>query len=272
MSEIVIIGGAGKTGRRVGDRLADKGIPVRFASRSTPAVFDWAQPETWRGAIEGSASAYVTYQPDVAMPGADQAIAGLCRVAQACGLEHLVLLSGRGEPGALRAEEALVHSGLPYTIVRASWFAQNFSEGFLVDGVLAGAIALPADRVTEPFVDADDIADVVVAALTEDGHAGRVYEVTGPESLTFAEAVERISAAINRGISYTPVTVEECAAGMRQAGLPEEVVALLSELFGTVLDGRNSDVMPGVQDALGRPPRSFSDYVRTAATTGIWGN
>lgn len=271
MSDIVIIGGAGKTGRRVGDRLACKGMPVRFASRSTPAPFDWTQPETWRGALEGAASAYLTYQPDVAMPGADEAIASFCLLANVCGLERIVLLSGRGEPGARRAEEALICSGLPYTIVRSSWFAQNFSEGFLVDGVLAGAIALPADRVTEPFVDADDIADVVAAALTEDGHARRVYEVTGPESLTFAEAVERISAAIGREISYKPVTVEECAEGMRRAAVPDEVISLLSELFGTVLHGRNSDVMPGIPEALGRPARSFSDFVRAAAATGVWG-
>lgn len=270
MSDIVIIGGAGKTGRRVGDRLACKGMPVRFASRSTPAPFDWTQPETWRGALEGAASAYLTYQPDVAMPGADEAIASFCLLANVCGLERIVLLSGRGEPGARRAEEALICSGLPYTIVRSSWFAQNFSEGFLLDGVLAGEIALPADRVTEPFVDADDIADVVVAALVEDRHAGQVYEVTGPESLTFAEAVECIAAATGRRIGYTPVSIEECADGMRQAGMPGDVIALLSELFRVVLDGRNSEVMPGVLDALGRPPRSFSEYARTAAATGVW--
>jgi uncharacterized protein YbjT (DUF2867 family) len=213
--------------------------------------------------------AYVTFQPDLAVEGSTEAIAELSRLARERGLKRVVLLSGRGEPGAQRAEAALEASGVPWTIVRASWFDQNFSEGYLLDGVLAGEIALPTGAVPEPFIDADDTADVVVAALTHERHAGKTYEVTGPHALTFAQAVAEIASAAGRPIRYRQISPEDFAASMRPY-LPEETVQLLHELFTVVLDGRNSGVMHGVEEALGRPARDFSDYARQAAATGVW--
>ena len=267
---ILLIGGSGKTGGRVNARLQARGIATRPVSRSTAIAFDWTRPETWDAALEGISKAYVTYQPDIAVDGAVEAIAELARLAGEKKLDHLVLLSGRGEPGAQRAEAALQAAGVPWTIVRASWFNQNFSEGFLADGVLAGEIALPAGVVPEPFIDADDIADVVTAALTDRRHANKLYEVTGPRALTFAEAVAEISGAAGRSVRYTQVSPQDFAAGMRQAGVPDDVIALLDELFTVVLDGRNSRVMHGVEEALGRPARDFSDYARAAAASGAW--
>ena len=194
----------------------------------------------------------------------------MARLAREKSLERLVLLSGRGEPRAQRAEGALRASGVSWTIVRASWFNQNFSEGYLIDGVLAGEIALPVGTVPEPFIDADDIADVVTAALTDQRHANKLYEVTGPRTLTFAEAVAEISKAAGRPVRYTQISPQVFAAGMRQAGVPEDVIALLDELFSVVLDGRNSHVMHGVEEALGRPARDFSEYARAAAASGAW--
>jgi len=266
---ILIIGGTGKTGRRVDARLRASGIATRPVSRSTPIAFDWERPEGWRAALAGVARAYVTFQPDLAVDGADAAIASLANMARDAGLERIVLLSGRGEPGAQRAEAALRESGVPWTIVRASWFNQNFSEGYLLDGVLAGEIALPAGPVPEPFVDADDIADVVVAALADARHAGRLYEVTGPRALTFADAVAEISAAAGRPVRYRQVAADDFAAGMR-AYVPEDVVRLMLELFTVVLDGRNTSVMPGVEQALGRPARDFAAYARDVAASGAW--
>ena len=267
---ILIVGGTGKTGRRVDARLRARGIATRPVSRSTPILFDWARPEGWAAALDGVSKAYVTYQPDIAVEGASEAIADFAGLAQEHGLEQIALLSGRGEPGAQRAEAALQTSGISWTIVRASWFNQNFSEGFLIDGILAGEIALPAGAVPEPFVDADDIADVIVAALTDARHANRLYEVTGPRAISFAEAVATIAQAVGRPILYTQVGPDDFAAGMRQAGVPEDIVALLDELFRVVLDGRNSQVMHGVEVALGRPARDFADYARAVAATGAW--
>lgn len=272
MSElpILIIGGAGKTGSRVNARLREHGIATRPVSRSTAVPFDWTRPETWSAALDGVSKAYVTFQPDIAVEGSAQTIGQLSRLAREKGVEHLVLLSGRGEPGAQAAETALRQSEVTWTIVRASWFNQNFSEGYLVDGVLAGEIALPVGAVPEPFVDADDIADVAVAALTDERHANRLYEVTGPRALTFAQAIAEISSASGRPIRYTEISPQDFAAGMREAGVPEDYIALLDELFTVVFDGRNTQVTNGVEQALGRPPRDFSDFARSAADAGNW--
>ena len=272
MSEmaILIIGGGGKTGARVNTLLNARGTATRPVSRSTAIPFDWTKPETWPAALDGVSKAYVTYQPDLAVEGAAEAIAELSHLAREKGLERVVLLSGRGEPGAQRAEAVLRGSGVAWTNVRASWFNQNFSEGYLIDGVLAGEIALPAGAVAEPFIDTDDIADVVVAALTDARHANKLYEVTGPRALTFHEAVAEIGAAIGRPIRYKQISSQQFGAGMQPASVTDDVVALLDELFTVVLDGRNSQVMHGVEDALGRPARDFSDYARNTAATGVW--
>lgn len=267
---ILIIGGAGKTGARVNTLLRGRGLATRPVSRSTEILFDWNQPEMWPAALDDISTAYITYQPDLAVEGAAEAVAALAALAREKNLERLVLLSGRGEPGAQRAEEELQASGVPWTVVRASWFNQNFSEGYLLESVLAGAVALPAGAVAEPFVDANDIAEVVTAALTDPRHAGRLYEVTGPRALTFAEAVAEISHAAGRSIQYRQISSEEFASGLRQAGLTEDLVSLLDELFMVVLDGRNSVVTHGVEEALDRAPRDFSDYARDAAANGAW--
>jgi len=267
---ILIIGGHGKTGGRVNARLQSRGIATRPVSRSTAIPFDWERPESWVAALDGVAKAYVTYHPDIAVGGAVEAIGEFGRLATAKGLQHVVLLSGRGEPNAQCAEEALQAAGVDWTIVRSSWFNQNFSEGYLIDGVLAGEIMLPAGPVPEPFVDVDDIADVAVAALTDERHVNKLYELTGPRALTFAEAVAEIAAATGRTIRYTQISAQDFAFGMRQAQVPEDIIVLLNALFAEVLDGRNSQVMNGVKEALGRPARDFSDFARAAAAAGAW--
>ncbi|WP_026987700.1 NmrA family NAD(P)-binding protein [Fodinicurvata fenggangensis] len=269
-SPIAIVGGRGKTGRRVDVLLKVKGCTTRPLSRSTIPAFDWDWPEGWAEALEGASAAYVTFQSDLAVPGAAEAIAELGRLAQEKGLERIVLLSGRGEPGAERAEEALKGCGVAWTIVRASWFNQNFSESFLRESIVAGEVALPAGEVREPFVDANEIAEVAVAALTDEGHANRLYELTGPRALTFAEAVEGISRELGRPIRYTQLSLQAFRAGLEEMAVPAEMIALLEQLFTETLDGRNSGLTRGVEEALGRPPRDFAEYVRTAAADGAW--
>jgi len=186
------------------------------------------------------------------------------------GLEHVVLLSGRGEAGAQRAEEVLKASGISWNIVRASWFFQNFSESFMLEGIVAGELVLPAGATVEPFIDADDIADVVVATLTEPGHREKVYEVTGPRALSFAQCVEEISAALGRPVKYTSIPVDQFMNALREEGVAEDMQWLLHELFTVVFDGRNSEVMPGVQEALGRLARDFKTYVQKTVESGVW--
>jgi uncharacterized protein YbjT (DUF2867 family) len=269
-SEIVLIGGSAKTGGRIADRLEELGLNMRKASRSTIPAFDWEDRATWRSALTGATSAYVAFQPDLSVSWAAEAIEALSKLARECGLQHIVLLSGRGEEGAQRSEEALKAAGIDYTILRASWFCQNFSEGAFVGPLIAGRLELPAGDIREPFIDADDIADAAVAALTDIRHRNKIYELTGPRALTFREAVAEIAAAADRPIEYGQVSMADFKDGLAAAGMPEPIVALLEELFGQVLDGRNSEVMGGVTEILGRPAKDFSQYARETAATGLW--
>ena len=267
---VLVLGGTGKTGRRITARLRDRGVAVRVGSRSATPAFDWADATTWDAALDGVDAVYVCFVPDLAVPGAVDVVGAFVARAEAAGVSRLVLLSGRGEEGAEECERLVLGGRIPATVVRAAWFDQNFSEYYLADGVLAGEVVLPAGDVTEPFVDVDDIADVAVAALTEDGHAGELYEVTGPRLLTFARAVAEIAAATGRPVVYVEVPVADYAAAASAAGAPDDEVWLLTYLFTTVLDGRNSSLADGVQRALGRPPRDFAEFARDAAAAGAW--
>lgn len=266
----LVLGGTGKTGRRVADRLRANGHSVRIGSRSAVPAFDWEREKTWEAAISDVSNIYISYTPDLAMPGAADAIAALVQRAKLAGVKRLVLLSGRGEEEAQNCEKIVQESGLEWTIVRASWFNQNFSEGAFIEMVLAGTIALPAGETREPFVDVDDIADVAVAALSEDGHNGQIYEVTGPRLMTMADIAEDLSAATGREIGFVDVPHDGFIDGLTKSGAPTEVVWMLDYLFSTVLDGRNAHLTDGVERALGRPPKDFADYARDVVATGAW--
>ncbi|MEL6861328.1 MAG: NAD(P)H-binding protein [Pseudomonadota bacterium] len=266
----LVLGGTGKTGRRVAERLTAKGHKVRIGSRSAVPSFDWDHEQGWDAALKGVTQVYITYTPDLAMPGATDAIQTFVNKAKQGRVKRLVLLSGRGEPEAQACEKIIQESGLEWTIVRASWFNQNFSEGAFIEMVLNGAITLPAGDQVEPFVDADDIADVAVAALTQDHHAGEVYEVTGPRLMSLADVAMDLSRAIGREIAYVNVPHEAFVGEVAQSGAPKDVVWMLDYLFATVLDGRNAQLTDGVQRALGRPPKDFADYASQVAASGIW--
>ncbi len=267
---ILVLGGTGKTGRRIAASLEQKNHAVRIGSRSAIPVFDWENEKSWDACLQGVAAVYISYTPDLAIPGATDAIQALVNKAIRAGAKRLVLLSGRGESEAQACETIVQESGLEWTIVRASWFHQNFSEGAFTDMVLNGEITLPAGDTPEPFVDVDDIADVAVAALTEEGHSGEVYEVTGPRLLTFGDIAEVLSQTLRREISYVDVPHNAFVENIRQSGAPDEVVWMLDYLFATVLDGRNAHLADGVERALNRPPKDFAEYARDAAASGCW--
>lgn len=268
---ILVLGGTGKTGRRVADLLRQAGKQLRIGSRTAEPRFDWENRATWGPALQGVKSAYVAYQPDLAAPGALEIVDAFFRQAVECGVEKLVLLSGRGEVEAEQAEQALQATGADWTILRASWFFQNFSEGFLVYAIAAGEVALPSGAAAEPFVDVDDIAEIAFAALTQSIHSRKLYEITGPRAFTFAEAIGEIAQATGRDIRFIAAPPTEFRAQLVAAGVPAAEADLVIYLFATVLDGRNTPLADGVQRALGRPPRDFSDYVRRTAATGVWG-
>ena len=266
----LILGATAKTGRRVAAKLDKMGCYTRALSRSTPPSFDWTRPETWDAALEGVSAAYITFQPDLAVPGSVDIITDFSKRALKHGAKRLVMLSGRGEYEAHRAEDALRQSGADWTVLRANWFFQNFDEDLFLPYLQQGTLALPAGDVLEPFIDANDIADCAVAALVEPVHIGKTYELSGPKALTFAEVTTLIADATGRDIVFAPITLDELDAGLAADGIPDDFRHLIRYLFSEVLDGRNSATTGDVEKILGRPPRDFADYVRETARTGIW--
>jgi uncharacterized protein YbjT (DUF2867 family) len=267
---VLVTGGTGKTGRRIAQQLATGGHTVRIGSRSADQPFDWNDPVTWKTALDGVAAAYVAFYPDLAFPGAAETVGTFVEKGKELGVERFVLLSGRGEEGAERSEALFSAADPQGTILRSSFFNQNFSEHFLLGPVLEGVIAFPAADMVEPFVDADDIAEIAVAALTEPGHEGQLYELTGPRLLSFHDVAADLSESIGRTITYQPVTPDEYVEMAVAHGLPIEEAAPLAELFAEVLDGRNAHTTDTIAQVLGRPAKDFRYYATKTARTGVW--
>ncbi|WP_296386409.1 NAD(P)H-binding protein [Winogradskyella sp.] len=268
---ILVIGGTGKTGRKVVSKLSEAGHNVRIGSRSATPSFDWNNPETWTEALQGIDKVYITFQPDLAVPGALDAIEELTKQAKQNHVKKLVLLSGKGEREAELCEQVVIHSGLDYTIVRASWFNQNFSESFFLEPILHGFVALPQADVKVPYVDTDDIADVAVEALLQDKHNGKIYQLTGPQALTFREAIATISEVIKKNIAFTPIAISAYTNIMKEQGVPADFIWLVEYLFTEVLGNpNNSEITNDIENVLGRKPKDFKQYVEETALTGVW--
>ncbi|MBB6171522.1 uncharacterized protein YbjT (DUF2867 family) [Nocardiopsis mwathae] len=268
----LVLGATGKTGRRVAAALRERGLPVRAASRSAAFRFDWDDRGTWGPALDGASAVYLV---DSQRPDAADTVGDFSRLAAERGVRRLVLLSAREDGDAAATlpatESAVKESGVPWTILRPGWFSQNFTESdFLHDSIVEGEVRLPTGTGLEPFIDADDIAAVAVAALTEDGHAGQTYELSGPRLLTFEEAVGEIARATGRDIRFVPVSVEEYVRSMTARGYPAEIARFLGELFDWVGQKKHEYLSDGVRRALGREPRDFSEYVKSAAAAGAW--
>lgn len=270
-SNILVTGGTGKTGRKVAERLTQLGQKVRIGSRSQTPSFEWNDPSTWAVVLEGIEKVYIVYYPDLAVPGAFETISTFVEAAKNAGVKKLVLLSGKGEREAERCEEVVANSGLDYTLVRASWFSQNFSESFLLEPVLGGHVALPLPEARIPFVDTTDIAEVVVETLMNNEHNGKTYEITGSRLLGFQEVVQEIASVSGRTIQYQTVSLEEYSAMMKAAGVPSDYVWLFDYLFREVLSkSENQVVTNDVEKVLGRKATDFTDYVQSTVKTGVW--
>ncbi|QYG95159.1 NAD(P)H-binding protein [Iamia sp. SCSIO 61187] len=256
----LVLGATGKTGRRVAARLEEGGHAVRRASRRSPTRFDWEDPTTWAPALDGAGAVYVI-PPE--HPGTD--IVPFVEAIERSSVSRTVLLSARGPEqsgdGHLPGVEAAIRaSATPWTILQPAWFAQNFDDGEFAADIEAGELRLPVGEGREPFIDADDIAAVAVAALTEPGHEGRTYPLSGPETLTFAEAVATVATASGRELRFVAADPDEWVADQRSHGVPEPIVQILSNLFTAIRTGVNDHVSTGMQDVLGRPPTSLATW------------
>lgn len=270
MTQILVLGATGKTGSRVVPRLKALGHTVRSASRSATTRFDWTDRSTWDPALAGAEAVYFVPTETLGLPER----AELVDRAKAAGVRRIVQLSVRGldaDGGVPETESAVRESGLEWTVLRPCWFSQDFAApDFFLPAVLAGELTTPAGDGREPFVDVEDIADVAVAALTGDGHAGKTYELSGPRSLSFAEALDVIGDAVGRELRHRHQDPAAYVAAQVAAGHhPADAEAIASFLEGIRL-GEDDYVSTGVQEALGRAPRSFEEYVRATAPTGVW--
>ena len=271
MKNVLVTGGTGKTGRKVAVKLTDRGYHVRIGSRKAVPSFDWENPDSWPLAMDGIDMAYVCFQPDLAVPGALEIIKAFTKQAIDSGIKKLVLLSGKGEKEAELCEDVIINSGLSFTIVRATWFSQNFSESFLLQPILAGHVALPKPHALVPYIDTDDISDVVVQSLIDDKHNGQLYELTGPRQLKFEDVVNEISKATDRKIAYTPISMTEYNQFMQEAGVPPAHIWMINYLFEEVLDTPGNEIVTNdVEKVLGRKAKDFSLYARQTAATGVW--
>ena len=258
---ILITGGTGKTGSRVARLLDARGQSVRAVTRHSEPRFDWTDESTWDGALRGCTSAYVTFQPDIGIPGADAVLGAFARRAVGLGCTRLVLLSGRGEDAARQAEAAVTASGADWTILRSAFFFQNFTEAFWAEEIAAGSLTMVEHTVGEPFVDADDLAEVAVATLLDPAHVGRIHELTGPRLITFRDIADEIGTAYGRPVDYRQLPVADYAAALASTGLPADEATGLAHVFGEVLDGRNAHLGSGVNDVLGRDARDFATFL-----------
>ncbi len=270
-NNILVLGGTGKTGRRIVERLNNLGHEVRVGSRNESPAFDWHDPAGWPAVLEGINKVYITYQPDLAVPGAKEAIEALIKVAKQKGVQQLVLLSGKGEIEAERCEQLVLNSGIHSTVIRASWFNQNFSESFFLEPIQQGVVALPQAHLKAPYVDANDLADVAVTILLNEGHNGKIYELTGPRLLSFKEVIGEIAKATGRDLQFIPISLPQYVDAMKAQQLPNDVIWLIEYLFREVLDNENNQIVTNdIEKLLGRKPIDFLDYVAETVKTGIW--
>jgi uncharacterized protein YbjT (DUF2867 family) len=264
---VLVLGATGKTGSRVAATLSQQGIGVRTAGRhDTDVQFDWDDPTTHATALDGIGAIYLL--SPVMRTDYAPIVSKFLDEAERAGVGHVTYLSAYGMGHApaevpIRAVELdlLSRSALTHSFVRPAWFMQNFSESFLVP--LNDAIAVPNGDGAEAFVDADDIASVAAATLADPAaHAGKSYELTGPEALTVAQAAEIISDAVGRTITYVPIDQDAWIAAMVDAGVPQDYTEILRMLTSTVASGNGSRPNSDVQTVTGRPPISFAEFAK----------
>jgi uncharacterized protein YbjT (DUF2867 family) len=277
---VLVLGATGKSGRRLVPRLAARGVSVRAASRRPGpdrVLFDWDRPETHRAALAGADAVYLI--PADGVEDTTHQVGPFLQTAASCGVRRVVVVSSLlvefpntpPDSGRHRLEEQVRESELEWTVLRPSFIDQNFSEGFLLPGILAaGLIASAAGDGKVAAADADDIAAVAAAALTEPGHAGATYVVTGPEALTFEEVAATISAAAGRPVRHQPITPGELTAILSQAGVPADYAAGIVASQVAIAEGHGAVVADAVRDVGGKQPVHFAAYAAAAAAAGVW--
>lgn len=270
-STILVLGATGKTGRRLLPLL--DGLDVRATSRNGAGTvhFDWDDPASHDAALEGVERLYLV-APDVVDP--TPVTGPFLERARRAGVRRAVLLSSLGvtfpeepENSGRRLLERQVSEAMPeWAILRPSGFDQNFTEGFLLPGILHGNTVLSATGAGKAaWVDAGDIAAVAAAALTGDDLLGEALAVTGPEALGFGDIAEIISAASGRTIAFRDVDEERFRAILMDAGASRDYAEVPVRDQRAIRNGYGDLVSDAVMRATGREATSFERFARDAA-------
>lgn len=272
--QTLIIGGTGKTGRRVATVLERRGLPVRPVSRGSKPPFDWNDPSTWENAVAGIQAVYMVH-PGLGFPGASEQVAEFAKIAATAGVTKVVLVSTPDDGSAFSqsmraAEKGIVEAGLALTSLRLRWFYQNFSEDFLLPSIRAGEIRVPAGAGREAFVDAEDIAEVAVAALCEDRHNGRSYEITGPRLLSFDEVAEEITRFTGQQVRYVPLEPDTFVAEQVDQGVPLDWASMFAGIYQDIAQKKLETLSTDVSEILQKPARDFKDFVIEMNQEGVW--
>lgn len=275
---VLVTGATGKVGSQVLAELGHRAVGARAAGRSSSPPFDWQNPHGWEQALVGVDKVFLV------LPGGDdghRSVRGLgdgaitfLDVLERSNVERVVVMTALGMEYAAetvdqrRLELRVQESSIDWTIVRPNWFHQNITEGPLRDiaAAAAGTLRIPVAEAAVSFIDTRDIAAVVAEALLAEGHVGKEYALTGPDSLTFRE-LTALTAGTGIGVeSYEAVTISEFERFALGLGWDTEYIDTLLGLFSTIADGHAAPTTTDVADVLGRSASTFADFVVSTAS------
>ena len=280
---ILVIGATGNVGSHVVKQLADVGANVRAAVRSprkaealkshnvSLAEFDTDKPETVESALQGVDKVFLLTP---LVPNMVELSNSLVEVAKKAGVKHIVKSSGMGaevEPGISltrwhrAAEKGIEASGIAFTFVRPNGFMQNYTNFSGSTIKTQNTFYLPMGDGKVSHIDARDIASVAVAALTQDGHEGKAYEITGPEAISNEQIADIISQVVGRKINYVDVPEDAAREEMKKLGMPDVLVEANIELYNLYKAGYAAEVTPVVEQVTGKKPISFEQFAKDNA-------
>jgi uncharacterized protein YbjT (DUF2867 family) len=279
MSDVLVTGATGTTGSRLTAFLAARDVSTRLATRTPRSAghvrFDWADRDTHGDALRGASAVYLIAPIGVSDPV--PMVDVFLGEARRQGVRRVVALSSsalpEGSPG-LGAVHQLVRTTMPeWTVLRPSWFMQNFTGDHLVaHGVRGGEIVTATGDGKVAFIDATDIAAVAGHALIDDVPHNTEHILTGPAALSYADAAEILTRQIGRTVRHRSVPADEAARGITAHGIPAEFANVLAAMDVDIRDGAEDRVTCTVENVTGRPARSFGAFAaKEFAATGAVG-
>jgi uncharacterized protein YbjT (DUF2867 family) len=280
---ILVCGATGTAGSEVVRQLSDAGVPCRALVRD-PGAAEWirypgvevargdfARPETLTTPLKGVAKVYLV---SPSHPRHTEFESNVIEACQRAGVGYIVkqsiLAADPDSPVPFcqsngEVEQRLAASGIAHTVLRPNFFMQTltaFGRSIRDQGV----IAQPLEQARVSMIDVRDVAAAGVSALTEEGHAGKSYVLTGPKAITISEVARELSAALGRPVTYLAISPEEARQAMLHLGAPDWLVEATLALAASYVRGEGEVVTEEVRRLTGRSPRDFREFARDYAT------